>query len=374
MLVKIRNAIISLKYKYLLKPVLFLFAPETIHDLFILIGRTLGNAESSRKITSFFLNYTNPVLEQKILGIKFKNPVGLAAGFDKDANLMNILPEVGFGFEEIGSITAKPYLGNDKPRLTRLKKSQALLVNYGLKSEGALKIQKKLSGRKFRFPIGTSIAKTNSLNTVDENDGIKDYIEGFKYFTGIGDYFTINVSCPNTFGGQPFHSPDSLEKLLTGLDKIETQKPVFIKLSPDLSLSQVDKLIAVCGKHRVHGFVLSNLTKIRNNKKILDANIPEKGGISGKVVEGLTDKLISYVYKKTKGKYVIIGCGGIFSASDAYRKIKLGASLVQLITGMIYEGPQLISQINLGLVQLLKQDGYKNISEAIGAANKKNKR
>lgn len=371
MLVKIRNVIISFKYKYLLKPVLFLFDPETIHDLFILIGKTLGNAESSRKITSLLFNYSNPILEQKILGIKFKNPVGLAAGFDKDANLMNILPEVGFGFEEIGSITAKPYLGNDKPRLMRLKKSQALLVNYGLKSEGALKIQKKLSGKKFRFPIGTSIAKTNSLNTVDENDGIKDYVEGFKYFTGIGDYYTVNVSCPNTFGGQPFHNPESLEKLLTGLDKIKTEKPVFIKLSPDLSLSQIDKLIAVCGKHRVQGFVLSNLTKIRNNKKILDANIPEKGGISGKVVEDLTDKLISYVYKKTKGKYVIIGCGGIFSASDAYRKIKLGASLVQLITGMIYEGPQLISQINLGLVQLLKQDGYKNISEAIGAANKK---
>ena len=195
-------------------------------------------------------------------------------------------------------------------------------------------------------------------------------ILGFKYFTQIGDYFTINISCPNTFGGQPFHDPASLNKLLNALDKIPTKKPVFIKFSPDLSSKEIDLILEICSNHRVHGFVLSNLTKKRTNQKIIDNSVPDFGGLSGKVVEELTDNLIKYVYKRTQGKYIIIGCGGVFNAEDAYKKIKLGASLIQLITGMVYQGPQTISQINLGLVKLLKKDGYKNISEAIGANNK----
>ncbi len=366
----IRNSILSFKYRFLLKPLLFRLEPETAHDLFVNIGKTLGRFTTTRYLTSLLFNFKDPVLTQKILGIKFKNPIGLAAGFDKDANLFNILPEVGFGFEEIGSITANPYEGNPKPRLVRLKKSQSLLVNYGLKSLGAKLIAEKLKGKRFKFPIGTSIAKTNSLETVNETLGIKDYAAGFEHFTQIGDYFTINISCPNTFGGQPFHNPASLNKLLNALDKIPTKKPIFIKFSPDLSIKEIDSILEICSNHRVHGFVLSNLTKKRTNPKIIDNSIPDFGGLSGKVVEELTDNLIKYVYKKTQGKYLIIGCGGVFSAKDAYRKIKLGASLIQLITGMIYQGPQTISQINLGLVKLLKKDGYKNISEAIGANNK----
>lgn len=362
----IRNTILYFLYRYSLKPILFLFDPELVHELFIFIGKSLGKAEISKKTTSALFNYQNPMLSQTILGITFKNPLGLAAGFDKDANLMEILPEVGFGFEEIGSITAKSYQGNPKPRLTRLKKSQSLLVNYGLKSLGAQTIAEKLKVRKFKFPVGTSIAKTNSIETVDEDRGVADYLEGFKYFTDLGDYYTINVSCPNTFGGQPFHNPNALDKLLSEIDNVKTRKPIFLKFSPDLGESQIDQILNVCKKHKVDGFVLTNLTKNRKNKKIHDAAIPEKGGMSGKVVEDLSNQLIDYVYKKTKGKYLIIGCGGVFSAEDAYKKIKLGASLIQLITGMVYQGPQTISHINLGLVELLKKDGYKNISEAVG--------
>lgn len=366
LLIMIRNSILSFKYRFLLKPVLFSLDPENVHNFFIFTGEILGKAEITRKLTSLLFNYRHTSLKQNILGITFINPIGLAAGFDKDANLMEILPEVGFGFEEIGSITANPYIGNPKPRLRRLKKSQALIVNYGLKSKGAAAIYKRMRNKKFKIPIGTSIAKTNSIETVDEEKGIADYVESFKYFTKAGDYYTINVSCPNTFGGQPFHDPKTLNKLLTQLDKIPTKKPVFIKISPDLSLKEIDGLIEICGKHRVQGFVLSNLTKNRKNRKIIDKNLPEKGGISGKAVEDLTNKLIDHIYKKTKGKYIIIGCGGVFTAQDAYIKIKSGASLIQLITGMIYKGPQVISQINLGLVELLQKDGYKNISEAVG--------
>ena len=195
-------------------------------------------------------------------------------------------------------------------------------------------------------------------------------MKSLKKFQNVGNYFTINISCPNAFGGQPFNEKSKLDLLLNEIDKIETKKPIFLKISGDLSFKEIDDIVSVSNKHKVNGFILINLTKKRDNKKILDKDIPEKGGISGKVEEDLSNKIIEYVYKKTKGRYVIIGVGGIFSAEDAYIKIKLGASLVQLITGMVYEGPQLISEINYGLVKLLKKDGFKNISEAVGVDSK----
>lgn len=334
------------------------------------LGSILGTNPVTRTLTSLMFSYSNKKLEQDILGIKFKNPMGLAAGFDKNGELTDILPSVGFGFMEIGSITGEPCEGNPKPRLWRLKKSKSLLVWYGLKNSGAEVLAKKLKSKRFSIPLGTNIAKTNSKNTVKTEKGIADYVKAFEKFKNIGSYFTVNISCPNTFGGQPFTNSKSLDMLLTKIDKITTKKPIFLKFSPDLSKSEIDSLVKVCQNHRVHGFVCTNLTKNRNNKKILEKVPSTDGGMSGKVVEGLSNQLISYLYKKTKGKYVIIGLGGVFNAHDAYKKIKLGASLVQLITGMIFEGPQVISEINQGLVKLLKDDGYSNISEAIGASNK----
>lgn len=335
-----------------------MFDPEMVHDRMTLAGRILGSNFLTREITSLLFNYSNPALEQNILGIKFKNPIGLAAGFDKDALLTGILPSVGFGFAEVGSITGEACPGNPKPRLWRLKDSKSLIVYYGLKNKGCEEIASRLKNKKFAIPIGTSIAKTNCADTVETEKGIADYVKAFKAFTGTGAYFTINISCPNAFGGLPFTDAKKLDLLLTQTDKIQTNKPIFLKMSPNLTDGELDNILAVAGKHKVHGFICSNLTK--------DPKIAEKGGLSGKLVEDLANKLISKVYKKTKGKYIIIGCGGVFSAEDAYKKIKLGASLIQLITGMIFEGPQLIGDINKGLVKLLKQDGYKNISEAIG--------
>jgi dihydroorotate dehydrogenase len=248
-----------------------------------------------------------------------------------------------------------------------LKKSRALVVYMGLKNRGCEKISERLRRKKFEIPIGTNIAKTNCFETVETDAGIDDYVKAFSHFVEIGDYFTINISCPNAYGGEPFTDPDLLEKLLTAIDDIPTRKPIFLKLSPDLTEKQVEGIIAVCGKHRVNGFLCGNLTKNRKSSKILDENVPETGGISGKVVEDLATEQIRFIYQKSKGKYIIIGCGGVFSAEDAYKKIKAGASLVQLITGMIFEGPQIISEINRGLVELFKKDGFKNISEACGA-------
>ena len=370
LLIFIRNKKIKILYKYFLRQIYFMKDPEKVHDNIINFGNSLGSNRILRRLVRLAFNYENNMLHQKILGINFKNPVGLAAGFDKNGYLTKIIPTVGFGFMEIGSITGEKCEGNKKPRLWRLKKSKALVVNYGLVNNGCDEIHSRLSKEKFEIPIGINIAKTNSMHCISTEDGIKDYMKSLKKFQNLGNYFTINISCPNAFGGQPFNEKSKLDLLLNEIDKIETKKPIFLKISGDLSFKEIDDIVSVSNKHKVNGFILINLTKKRDNKKILDKDIPEKGGISGKVEEDLSNKIIEYVYKKTKGRYVIIGVGGIFSAEDAYIKIKLGASLVQLITGMVYEGPQLISEINYGLVKLLKKDGFKNISEAVGVDSK----
>lgn len=369
-IVKLRNFKISLIYKYLLKPIFFSQDPEDVHDNMTNMGIRLGKYSITRKLSSWMFWYSNSMLEQDILGIHFKNPIGLAAGFDKDANLTQILPSIGFGFEEVGSITGEKCEGNPKPRLWRLKDSRSLLVYYGLKNQGCEFLAQKLSKLKFEFPIGTSVAKTNCQETVEVEAGVQDYLKAFTTLKDIGDYNTINISCPNAFGGQPFTDPVSLEKLLSLTDNVVTKKPTFIKLSPDLKNDEVDKILEVLSHHKISGIICGNLTKNRENKLLIDKDIPNVGGVGGKAVQELSDNQIKYIYSKTRGKYILVGCGGISCGADAYKKIRLGASLLQLITGMIYEGPQVISQINLELVEFLKRDGFKNISEAVGVDNR----
>ncbi|MBI2629140.1 quinone-dependent dihydroorotate dehydrogenase [Candidatus Pacearchaeota archaeon] len=376
LIIYLRNKAIKGIYKGIIKQIFFKLDPEKVHDNTLRLGRILGSNPITRLATKTCFSYSNSMLEQEILDIKFKNPIGLSAGFDKDGYLIDIIPESGFGFEEIGSVTGEKCEGNPKPRLWRLKKSKALVVYYGLKSEGceavAKRLQEKLSNNseKFKMPIGISVAKTNSKLTASTEAGIKDYVKAYKAFAEIGDYTTINLSCPNAYGGQPFHDAKALNSLLAEIKKIPSKKPIFLKIAPDLSEKQIDNIINLAEKYKINGFVCTNLTKDRKNLKIKDNNLPEVGGISGKAVEELSNKNIAYIYKKTKGKFIIIGVGGVFSAEDAYKKIKLGASLIQLITGMVFEGPQTISEINQSLVKLLKKDNFTNISQAIGIDNK----
>ena len=366
------GTIIGYLYRTILKPILFLFDAEQVHDWFTSYGIFLGRFRISRWKIRWLFSYKNSRLEQTVLGIKFPNPVGLSAGFDKDAKLTDVMPEVGFGFEEVGSITGEPCEGNPRPRLWRLPQLKSLVVHYGLKNDGCEKIAIRLAGKKFKIPIGTNIAKTNNVECAEIEAGIADYAKVFTYLTEIGDYFTVNISCPNAYGGEPFTDPARLEMLLTKLDAIPTKKPIFLKLSPDLRAEKLDTLIEVCDRHRVHGFICTNLTKEKKDEN----DIRLKGGLSGKMVQKLSDDQIAYIYKKARlaggqvaGKYIIIGIGGVFSAEDAFRKIQLGATLVELITGMVFEGPQLIGGINRGLVRLMDHHGYKNISEAIGSAH-----
>jgi len=364
--VEAKYSSIHFLYQYCAKPLFFMCDPEEVHDHIVKMGIVLGSSRVGRSLVSSLFHYEHEALRQNILGIHFPNPIGLAAGFDKNAQLTDILPAVGFGFEEAGSITGESCAGNPRPRLWRLKKSKGLMIYYGLKNDGCQAIAERLSKKQFAIPVGMSVAKTNSPATVDLESAIEDYVKAYKAFINIGSYTTINISCPNAFGGEPFTDPAKLDALFTVLDTIPSKKPIFIKLSPDLETAQLDDLLSVLDHHVIHGIISSNLTKNRVNQKIIQDAVPDKGGMSGKIVEDLANKQLAYLYKKTKGKYVLIGCGGVFSARDAYAKIKMGASLVQLITGMIYEGPQLIGNINRELVALLKQDGYSSTSQAIG--------
>ena len=350
-------------YKEIIRPILFKIDAEKVHNLAIFLGSFLGKTRLSRLMRAKWV-YKNKKLENKLFGIKFENPVGLSAGFDKNAQLTDILPDVGFGFMEIGSITAEQCFGNPKPRVHRLVKDKAIIVNYGLANKGAEHIYKKLKGKKFRIPLAISIAKTNDCD-IKGDASAEDYFKTLKIMRNIGDFIVINISCPNTGDGRSFEDSKLLEKLLKKIKVIRKSEVIFLKLSPDISNKNLNQIIKLSRKYKINGFVISNLSKKRE-KLHDDANLKYSGSISGEPIREKSDNLIKKVYKKTKGKFVIIGSGGIFNGNAAYEKIKNGASLVQLITGMIYGGPAVISMINKDIVKLLEKDGYKNIKEAIG--------
>jgi dihydroorotate dehydrogenase len=353
-------------YETVLKPILFKMDPEAMHDFFTAFGRGLASNAVTRNLIKSMYSYQHPMLHVRAKGIDFPNPVGLAAGFDKNAKLIRIIPCVGFGFEEVGSITAHACAGNPRPRLFRLPKDKALIINYGLANEGVQTISKRIRATKKEIPLGISIAKTNDP-AIKGNASVDDYYTSFQKLKNLGDYVTINISCPNTGDGRSFEDPVLLEKLLKRLRKT---KPVFLKISPDLSQERLDAIIELCMKYHIDGLILTNLTHDRSTLKTSKEFLSgKKGGISGKPVREKSLNTLRYVYRKTQGKLILISVGGISTAEDAYKCIKNGATLVQLITGMIYHGPSTIKQINKGLVRFLKRDGYKNIGEAVGVEN-----
>lgn len=350
-------------YTGFFRNIFFKFDSERVHRAFVLIGVFLQNCAFMKWLVGRLFSYKNRILEQEILGLWFANPVGLAGGFDKNGEIAGLMKNVGFGFTEVGSLTAKPCLGNKGKRMERLVDKESLWVNIGLANKGVEKVIRRISGARVGIPVGINIAKTNCKETAELNGGLKDYIFSLRRCLqeSVGDYYVINISCPNSYGGQDFAEPKRYELLLKEIDKLKIEKPVLIKFSPDLEKKIVDKLLKISERHEVEGFIISNLTKKHRFGK---------GGLSGKLVGKKADEMLRYVYKKVKnggGKFVLIGAGGIFNAEDAYRKIKLGADLVQLVTGMIYEGPGVIGEINLGLVGLLEKDGFRNVGEAVGS-------
>jgi dihydroorotate dehydrogenase len=342
-------------YTKVIKNLFFSMDPEFVHNQMTRTGILLGRSGFGKQLTQSLFAYKHPSLTKKIDGITFPNPVGLSAGFDYNGELTQILPSVGFGFHTIGTITLHPYAGNHPPRLGRLPNSKALIVNKGLKNIGAKVIIKKLEQVQFHIPTGISIASTNKSFT-NEHEQIKDILSCFLLFEKSSlkhTHYELNISCPNTFGGEPFTTPQRLERLLKVLDQATISKPVYIKMPIDQSLKESLALLTVINKHNVQGVVVGNLTKDKTNSAVTAQDKAtwqrRKGNLSGKPTWERSNQLIELTKKKFKDRFTIIGVGGIFNPEDARYKIKLGADLVALITGMIYEGPQLIGQINYEL-------------------------
>ncbi len=350
-------------YKVLRKA-LFKIDAEKIHNGFTNFGSFLGKTSVTRGLTGMLWDYENPLLHQEVAGIKFRNPIGLSAGFDYNARLVGILPSVGFGFEEVGSVTARPCAGNLGPTLHRLPKDKSIIVYKGLKNDGIDVIVKRLESYKKKIPVGLSIARTNSIEVTDDM-ALKDWSYSYdKAMKSTADYVTINISCPNAFSGLTFADPRQFELLMKELRKYDKKKPVFIKISPDLNNNHLKELVNLSLNFQVEGFITTNLSKNRSGLITDKTELDQfKGGHSGKPIAKKSLDTLKIVKKLVSDDIKLISVGGIFTAEDAFERLENGASLVQLITGMIYGGPGVISNINKDLVKLLKEKGYKNLGE-----------
>lgn len=358
-------------YRRLVKPVFFLLDPEHIHTVMVQRGQLLGSVPVLRRGVAFFLRTNQPFVSQTLAGLTFRTPVGLAAGFDYEARLTRILAELSFGFQSVGTITNLPYQGNPRPMLGRLPRSRSLMVNKGFKNDGADATINRLKGIDFPLPVGISIGRTNGRD-MSQAESVQDIVTAFKKFEGSSiahAYYELNISCPNLQGNVSFYPPKQLEVLLTAVGKLRIRKPVFIKMPIEKTDAQVLAMLRVIAKHRwVTGVIFGNLQKDRQDPALNQDEVARfpVGNFSGKPTFRRSNELISLAYAHYRNRFIIIGCGGVFSAADAYEKIKRGASLVQLITGMIYQGPQVIAEITLGLEELAVKDGYRSITEAIG--------
>lgn len=353
-------------YQYIIKPMFFRFDPEKVHNIMVFSGSMMGNIAIARFFMRFAFLEKDTHLEQTIAGITFPNPIGLAAGFDYNAQLTQILESVGFGFQTVGTMTNHPYEGNPRPMLGRLPLSKSLMVNKGYKNPGAKKVSSLLQGKQFLIPVGISIGVTNSEAITTIQKAIIDIKQAFQIFEGHmvhNAYYELNISCPNLKVGVSFYSPDNLELLLLMIDGLTLKKPVFIKMPIEKSDKEYKAMLDVIVKHTIAGVIIGNLSHDRKNPALHpdEVNKYAVGNFSGKPTWESSNHLIEYTSKQYGKKLVIIGCGGVFSAEDAIEKLRRGASLVQLITGMIYQGPQLISQINAELVEYMKKENISSL-------------
>jgi len=366
----------SLVYSWFVKPILFNIDAETVHNYATKLGRRMAQKPGLCRLLKRIYGYQPKILQQTLWGTNFASPVGLAAGFDYNAELVGLWGKLGFGFASVGTLTYSSYAGNPAPRLARLPKSKALLVNKGFKNIGlAQALSKNLSQLPSDIPVGISIGATNSPQTATAETQIADILKSFELVKDRQDlaYFELNISCPNVLGSGALDKPEVLETLLAKLNQLNLARPLLVKFPAEIDWPKAKKLVEIMIKYKVAGIIVSNLVKKRDYSTFDPQEVAQapKGNFSGKPVEPISNQLIAKIYQEFAGKILIIGVGGVFEPEDAYRKIKLGANLVQLVTGMVYLGPATIWKINQGLAQLLHRDGYTNLAEAVGSAHKR---
>ncbi len=342
----------------LLRPLIFNLDPEKAHDL------AIKSLKFNFLPNSIFSVKDEEMLNTKLFGKKILNPIGLAAGFDKSAEVYNEIFKIGFGFVEVGTITPEKQYGNEKPRMFRLEKDHALINRLGFNNDGS-----EIAKNRIENNLPTGLLGINIGPNKDTIDMTNDFLKCANIFFPLGDYLTINISSPNTEGLRDFHKEDNLNNLLTKINQIRKEsnfnKSFLLKISPDLEDSFIDSIIGLSIKHNINGLILTNTT-VSNRENLIDKKKNENGGLSGKPIQNLSTNLIKKFYKQLKGKIPIIGVGGIDSGESAFEKISSGASAVQLYTGMIFKGPTIVKDIKSGLINILKDKGFKNINEAVG--------
>ena len=336
-------------YKFLTRPLLFSFDPEWVHYFTLNALRLIQKIPLTGWLLRKIYSYENSSLEKELFGIKFKNPVGLAAGFDKNGKYIKEMSNLGFGFIEIGTITPKPQAGNPKKRLFRVQNDLAIINRLGINNEGSIICAERLKKNNSDVVIGGNIGK----NTTTSNENADaDYIQNFETLHKYVDYFVLNVSCPNVSNFTKLQDVEFLKKLVPQLKKINStkpkKKPILIKISPDLNRDQLDETIDLILSENLDGIIATNTTTTRENLITSKSRIEEigNGGLSGEPLKNKSTEVIRYISKKTNGNLPIIGVGGIMNPKDALDKIEAGADLIQLYTGFIYEGPSIVKKIN----------------------------
>ncbi|PKH51992.1 dihydroorotate dehydrogenase (quinone) [Tenacibaculum sp. Bg11-29] len=341
-------------YKLIIRPIFFLFDPEKIHYFTFSLVKFLSKIPFVSAIFRSLYQVNDKRLERNLFGLTFKNPVGLAAGFDKNAVLYNELANFGFGFVEIGTVTPKAQVGNPKKRLFRLKDDQGIINRMGFNNEGLETAITQLKKNKGKIIIGGNIGKNTNIAPENYTD---DYLECFKGLHPYVDYFVLNVSCPNVGSHAKLDDVDYLKELITAVkkanDKEVNKKPILLKIAPDLNNQQLDEIIELVIETKIAGVIASNTSVNRDNLKVSEERLKEigNGGVSGQPVKERSTKVIKYLADNSNKAFPIIGVGGIHSEKDALDKIEAGADLVQIYTGFIYEGPSLVKRINKAILK-----------------------
>ncbi len=381
-------------YENLIRSVLFKTPPETAHEFGI---EALKLGLSSKLARDFAAKQfaCNEFGELKRFGLTFKNPLGIAAGFDKNGKVVNHLAALGFGFVEVGTVTFEAQRGNEKPRLFRLPEDKALINRLGFNNEGTFKVVERLKRTNRNCVLGVNIGKNKD---VPNEKAIENYLKSFDLAFEVADYIAVNVSSPNTPNLRELQKADALEELLSALQKRNQelsgvlssdlsrlnskhtrQKPpeggtqnktLLVKIAPDLSEGEVEAVVDVCLRLKISGIIATNTTVLRNNLQTNKAKVERigNGGLSGKPLQMRSNEIIKQIYKTSKGKLPIVGVGGIFTAEDAFEKIASGACLLQSYTGFIYQGFTFARDVNFGLVKILRQKGFQHLDEAVGTA------
>ena len=342
-------------------PILNFIPPELAHNLAI----------------RFFTNFKNKIkpddliLNTKVCNLKFTNPIGLAAGFDKNGKAYDGLMRLGFGFVEIGTVTINPQLGNKKPRIFRLLEDKAIINRLGFDNIGAEKVLQNIE--KYDSVNGNGLLGVNLGKNIDSKDLIEDYVKLLKIFNRKASYITLNVSSPNTPGLRELEEKDNLDKLVKKISLFKRKNsvniPVFLKIDPDISKNQLGDISDIVLSSRIDGVIISN-TSIHRSNELISKHANEKEGISGLPIKDTSNKLLKDFYILTNGKIPLIGVGGISNGTDAYERILNGASLIQLYTALVYKGPSVVNSIKEELIYLLKKDNYKSVDEAVGKLNR----